>query len=273
MESLALVEKLFELEDHQFQVVTIDGVPWWFVTDVEEYLGYASGSLRSIIRGDWKEEFDDGVDFRVLEGQDLESLRQIASDLKSVSNMTRHVMLLSETGIYTVTLLSRKPKGRKMRRWLASDVLPSIRETGNYSVISSRQSVDEILAVSVRHQELMKIAKMGHAHGIVGDEYLEHIFEHAIAAVSGTESHGERQIDVSTFLDGKGFGRSLQRRYAGNFGKLLKKEYMAKYGVEPKGNWKHLNGADRFVRFYLEHDLPLFEKVYAKSFKTIKGHK
>lgn len=132
MANLALIEKLFELDDHKFRVVTIEDEPWWFVSDVEEYLGYTSGSLRSIIRGDWEKELGDGVDFRVLEGQDLESFRQIASDLKSVSNMTRRVMLLSESGIHAVTLLSRKPKGRKLRRFLADEVLPSLRKTGSY---------------------------------------------------------------------------------------------------------------------------------------------
>jgi prophage antirepressor-like protein len=90
---LTLVRQLFELDDYQFKVVTINGEPWWFVADVEAYLEYAPGSLRSIIRGDWKKELEDGTDFCVLEGQDLESLRQIASGLKSVSNMTRHVTL------------------------------------------------------------------------------------------------------------------------------------------------------------------------------------
>jgi hypothetical protein len=39
---------------------------------------------------------------------------------------TRNLILLTEQGVWTACLLSRKPAGRRLRRWLADEVLPSL---------------------------------------------------------------------------------------------------------------------------------------------------
>lgn len=41
---------------------------------------------------------------------------------------------VNEDGMYDVILDSRKPQARAFRKWITSDVLPSIRKTGSYSV-------------------------------------------------------------------------------------------------------------------------------------------
>lgn len=41
---------------------------------------------------------------------------------------------VNEDGMYNVILDSRKPQARAFRKWITSDVLPSIRKTGSYSV-------------------------------------------------------------------------------------------------------------------------------------------
>jgi prophage antirepressor-like protein len=52
------------------------------------------------------------------------------SSLGSRSNEL--VTIISESGLYSVILRSDKPETRRFRKWVTSEVLPSIRKTGGY---------------------------------------------------------------------------------------------------------------------------------------------
>lgn len=47
---------------------------------------------------------------------------------------TPQIRVVSESGLYSLTLGSRKPEAKKFKRWITHDVLPSIRKTGSYTV-------------------------------------------------------------------------------------------------------------------------------------------
>ena len=51
----------------------------------------------------------------------------------------QELTIISESGLYNVILLSRKPEAKKFKRWVTHEVLPSIRKHGVYAV-------DELLA-------------------------------------------------------------------------------------------------------------------------------
>lgn len=42
--------------------------------------------------------------------------------------------LISESGLYALVFKSRKPEAKAFRRWVTSDVLPAIRQTGGYAL-------------------------------------------------------------------------------------------------------------------------------------------
>lgn len=56
---------------------------------------------------------------------------------------------VNEDGLYDVILDSRKPEARQFRKWVTSDVLPSIRRTGGYIATNTEMSDAEILAKAV----------------------------------------------------------------------------------------------------------------------------
>ncbi len=56
---------------------------------------------------------------------------------------------INEDGLYDVILDSRKKKARMFRKWVTSEVLPSIRKTGGYLVVSDSDTEAEILARAV----------------------------------------------------------------------------------------------------------------------------
>ncbi|KAA6348662.1 hypothetical protein EZS27_003895 [termite gut metagenome] len=64
---------------------------------------------------------------------------------------------VTESGMYAVILRSDKPEARQFRKWITSEVLPSIRKTGQYSndaLIQSKLDMrDEIIAFLKKDNE------------------------------------------------------------------------------------------------------------------------
>lgn len=53
---------------------------------------------------------------------------------------------INEDGLYDVILDSRKPKAKKFRKWVTSEVLPSIRKTGGYMTVRADETEEELMA-------------------------------------------------------------------------------------------------------------------------------
>ena len=93
------------------RTVTIDGEPWLVGKDVAEALGYTNPRKALI---DHVDDEDKGVTKCYTPGGD--------------QDMT----IINESGLYSLVLSSKLPTARKFRRWVTSEVLPSIRRTGGY---------------------------------------------------------------------------------------------------------------------------------------------
>lgn len=55
-------------------------------------------------------------------------------------------LIVSEAGLYSLVLKSRKPEAREFRRWVTHEVLPQIRRTGGYVPVSDADTEKTILA-------------------------------------------------------------------------------------------------------------------------------
>lgn len=51
-----------------------------------------------------------------------------------ISGQNRELWLVNESGLYTLVIRSNKPEAKKFRKWITSEVIPSIRKTGSYGV-------------------------------------------------------------------------------------------------------------------------------------------
>ena len=70
------------------------------------------------------------------------SLRKLDDDEKLMrkifaSGQNRDMWFVTESGLYTLIICSNKPDARKFRKWVTSEVLPSIRKYGRYVVPGS----------------------------------------------------------------------------------------------------------------------------------------
>lgn len=121
-------------EDHDVVVVEHDGRLLWSARQVGEALAYAEDgrALLPRITGDWSDELDDGTDYIIFRGPELAALKASAPEL--VDARAPSLLMLTESGVNLVALLSRQPKAKQLRRWLATEVIPALRRTGSYSL-------------------------------------------------------------------------------------------------------------------------------------------
>ena len=66
----------------------------------------------------------------------------------------RDTNFVNEDGLYDVILDSRKPEAKRFRKWVTSEVLPSIRKTGMYIDASRPISGDQLILIGQRMKEL-----------------------------------------------------------------------------------------------------------------------
>ncbi|AJP09119.1 anti-repressor Ant [Heliothis virescens ascovirus 3f] len=55
-------------------------------------------------------------------------------DLVTLSNWQPKTIFINESGLYSLMLATKKPEARVFKRWVTSEVLPSIRKTGSYNI-------------------------------------------------------------------------------------------------------------------------------------------
>lgn len=74
-------------------------------------------------------DLDSSQVMKRLDGE-VVSIHPITDSLGRVQN----AKFVNEDGLYDVILDSRKPEARKFRKWITSEVLPTIRKTGSYNL-------------------------------------------------------------------------------------------------------------------------------------------
>lgn len=58
----------------------------------------------------------------------------------------QNTTVINESGLYNVILRSDKPEAKPFRKWVTSEVLPSIRKTGGYIAGQEQLSAEELMA-------------------------------------------------------------------------------------------------------------------------------
>lgn len=149
----------FNFGNHAVRVITRDGQPWFVANDVCQALGYSNTS-KAI--GDHLDE-DERMTITASDGQSFDSNQSLESTSKGVTNSdtlrnrggARHLVIISESGLYALVLRSRKPEARKFAKWVTSEVLPTIRKTGSYQ--SNTQSQRTALAHQLASQATAQV--------------------------------------------------------------------------------------------------------------------
>ena len=105
--------KVFENNEFgKVRTLTIDGEPWFVGKDVAEILGYAKARNAIATHVDVEDKKD--------------------APIQGTLGGTQSMIIINESGLYSLILSSKLPKAKEFKRWVTSEVLPSIRKTGKY---------------------------------------------------------------------------------------------------------------------------------------------
>lgn len=121
--------KLFENPDFGDVRVLLDekSNPWFVGNDIARCLGYEN-------LGNAVKRFVDDEDSIILTS-DCKSMGFKINPL--INQAVKEIKLINESGMYSLIMSSKMESAKKFKRWVTSEVLPSIRKTGSYSMTSN----------------------------------------------------------------------------------------------------------------------------------------
>lgn len=99
----------------EIRTVEVDGEPWLVGKDVAQALGYTNP----------RKAFADHVD-------DEDKRQEDGVTIRDSMGREQHPTIINESGLYSLVLSSKLPGAKKFKRWVTSEVIPSIRKHGAY---------------------------------------------------------------------------------------------------------------------------------------------
>lgn len=190
--------QIFNFEQNKVRTVLVNDVPYFVGKDVAEVLGYSKPRNAISIHVDVEDKQD----------------APIQGALGGKQSMT----IINESGLYSLIFKSKLPNAKKFKRWVTSEVLPSIRQTGTYTNIP--QTFSEALRLAADTEEerarMEKQIKLDAPYTMFGK---------AVSNSDGAISIGEF-CKIVYEKHGMSIGRNKM------FSWLRKKGYLISYGRE-----------------------------------------
>lgn len=115
--------KIFNNPDFgEVRTLSIDGEPWFVGKDVAQALGYGEGKSLANAVANHVDADDKGVTEMMTPGG------------------KQNMIIINESGLYSLVLSSKLPTARTFKRWITHDVIPSIRKHGAYMTPETLQA-------------------------------------------------------------------------------------------------------------------------------------
>lgn len=192
--------KIFENKEFgEIRTIIENGEPWFVGKDVAEILGY-SNPRKAVIDHVDEEDKMDGVTIRDSIGR-----KQIP-------------VLINESGLYSLILSSKLPNAKEFKKWVTSEVLPSIRKNGGYIAGQETMSDDELMARALQVAQNKILER---------DKQIETMKPKAIFADAVAASHTSILIgDLAKLIsqNGVSIGQKRLFKWLRDNGYLIKRE-------------------------------------------------
>ncbi|HCT7700293.1 TPA: BRO family protein [Staphylococcus aureus] len=107
----------FNFEELPVRTLEIDGEPYFVGSDIAKILGYQKPQNAIATHVD-------------LEDKTTTLIQGIGSNYKS------NAVIINESGLYSLIFSSKLENAKRFKRWVTSEVLPTLRKTGAYQVPS-----------------------------------------------------------------------------------------------------------------------------------------
>lgn len=205
MENTKSILRIFDNPEFgKVRAVSLNGNPWFVGKDVAEILKYqrTADAISNHV-----DDEDKGV-----------------GKIQTPGGMQK-VILINESGLYSLILSSKLPNARKFKRWVTSEVLPAIRQTGGYIPAASDMSDEEIMARALQIGERTIRKQKERIEALEADKEKmrpKAIFADAVSASQSTILIGE----LAKILRGNGVNIGQNRLFTW----MREKGYLVKQG-------------------------------------------
>lgn len=157
------MNEIFNFHGQDVRTVTVDNEPWFVANDVANVLGYANQ------RDALSKHVDD---------EDKITLTSQNATLENIPN--RGLSAINESGLYSLILSSKLPQAKDFKRWVTSEVLPTIRKHGMFATDELLDNPDFAIATLQKLKEEREAKKLLEA--TIEEQKPKVIFANAVSA-------------------------------------------------------------------------------------------
>lgn len=179
--------KVFENEQFgKVRAINIDGESWFIGKDVAVALGY-NDTDQALRRHVDKED-------KLIRNFDG-------------SGQKRKMTTINESGLYSLVLSSKLPTAKAFKRWITSEVIPSIRKTGGYIMGQEEMSDIELLSRAVlvaQNQIAQRDSRIAEMEPVVDFAQRCLLAEGAVTTTSIAKNYGLSATKLNQLLKGLG---------------------------------------------------------------------
>lgn len=221
----------FEFNGAQLRTVEVNGEPWFVAADVANILGV---------------------------GRVQDSVRYLDDDEKGkcpvdTPSGTQDMTTISESGLYSLILRSRKPEAKAFKRWVTREVLPQIRKTGSYTAPVSQELEDariiqQAIQISYRRTQELEAKVAEDAPKV---EYVDTFCadEDTLKFRTVASDLGISEAELRSILIHKGWiYKETSRRYSESKGRVVDRNRYAEYSHKKPYFYRRM-----------DHDAPRFK--------------
>ena len=127
----------FNYGEEEVRTILVDDEPWFVAKDVCDILQHSNSRQA------------------VIDMVDEEDVTKAYTPHPQSPEKKLEVIVVNESGLYTLILRSNLPKAKPFKRWVTHDVLPSIRKTGSYGLPQQSDGQDPVTAMLLQASMLM----------------------------------------------------------------------------------------------------------------------
>lgn len=157
------MNEIFNFHGQEVRTVIVDNEPWFVANDVANVLGYSNQ----------RDALSKHVD-----GEDKITLTSQNATLENIPN--RGLSAINESGLYSLILSSKLPQAKDFKRWVTSEVLPTIRKHGMFATDELLDNPDFAIATLQKLKEEREAKKLLEA--TIEEQKPKVIFANAVSA-------------------------------------------------------------------------------------------
>ncbi|MGX7368020.1 phage antirepressor KilAC domain-containing protein [Enterococcus casseliflavus] len=235
--------QIFNFEQNEVRTILVNDEPYFVGKDVARVLGYSNT----------KDALSRHVDSEDKTGSRI-----------TTSGQSREMTIINESGLYSLILKSQLPNARKFKRWVTSEVLPTIRKTGSYTNVP--QSFAQALRLAADLEEKNQLLEQQIAEYEPKISYLDMILSSTdtVATSQIAADYGMSAIALNKLLNELG----VQHKVSGQW--ILYRKHMNQGYT--KSHTSEIPKADGGVKVVMNTKWTQKGRVFIYNLLTAEGY-